>query len=133
MKIEKTNLKKKVNDRKIVLLAITGTLTALEAGKISVNEAECFLFSPFMAEVLKSCNCSRDIVEIIEEIIEEGCELEDIESLIPESLPEVIKNLRKKRWIFWEKRRERQRIPGFRLWWTEKAEENTRMQTGRRH
>lgn len=96
MKIEKTNLKKKVNDRKIVLLAITGTLTALEAGKISVNEAECFLFSPFMAEVLKSCNCSRDIVEIIEEIIEEGCELEDIESLIPESLPEVIKNLRKK-------------------------------------
>ena len=89
MQIAGMNLKKNAGDKKIVLLVIIGTLTALEKGKISVDEASGFLFHPGMVDRLKSCHCSKDIIEIIEA----GCELEDLESLVPEALLEEINSL----------------------------------------
>lgn len=82
LKIERMNLKKKASDKKILLLAIIGTLTALEKGKISMDEASAFLFHPGMVDMLGSCHCSKDILELVKE----GCELEDVESLIPDAL-----------------------------------------------
>lgn len=89
MQIARMNLKKNASDKKIVLLTIIGTLTALEKEKISVDEASAFLFHPGMVDRLKSCHCSKDIIEIIEA----GCELEDLESLVPEALFEEINSL----------------------------------------
>lgn len=89
MKIVKMNLKRKTSDNMILLLAIIGTLTSLEKDKISVDEAGAFLFHPGMVDLLKSCHCRSDIIELIEE----GCELEDVESLIPEALHREINRL----------------------------------------
>lgn len=83
------DLKRKTSDIMILLLAIIGTLTSLEKDKISVDEAGAFLFHPGMVDLLKSCHCRSDIIELIEE----GCELEDVESLIPEALHREINRL----------------------------------------
>lgn len=63
MQIARMNLKKNASDKKIVLLTIIGTLTALEKEKISVDEASAFLFHPGMVDRLKSCHCSNPKVE----------------------------------------------------------------------
>ena len=76
-------------DEKILLLAVLGMLRALEGNCITINEAEKFLLSPGMADILKEQKCNEKIVHIIEK----GCELEDVDSLIPEKLGEVVKEL----------------------------------------
>ncbi|MBQ2802856.1 MAG: DUF3969 family protein [Lachnospiraceae bacterium] len=85
----KTNVFENV-DEKILLLAITGTLEALKKGAITIDESEKFLFSPHMIKILKEKKCDEKIVGIIEK----GCELEDISSLLPEKLEEVIEELK---------------------------------------
>lgn len=54
-----------------------------------MDEASAFLFHPGMVDMLKSCHCRKDITELIEA----GCELEDVESLAPESLSGEINRL----------------------------------------
>ena len=51
-----------------------------------MNEAEKFLFSPYIICKLKKKKCNNKIITILEE----GCELEDIASLLPESLEKNI-------------------------------------------
>ncbi|MCI5995439.1 MAG: DUF3969 family protein [Blautia sp.] len=91
MKIQRTDLRRSC-DKKAILLSVLGTLTALEHETITVDEASCFLFTPGMVDLLKSCHCSRDIINIIEE----GCELEDVESLAPKSFLDEIRKLQQK-------------------------------------
>lgn len=86
----KENILEKV-DEKILLLAIIGSLEAIKNGAVTIEEAEKFLFSPHMSKVLKEKICDEKIVGIIEK----GCELEDICSLLPEKLDEVINDLKK--------------------------------------
>ena len=76
-------------DEKILLLAILGVLTALDKENLTIEEAEKFLFSPKIVNKLRNMRCSEDIVELISK----GCELEDIDSLIPEKLKYVITEL----------------------------------------
>ena len=74
-------------DEKILLLSIVGTLE----GGITIDEAEKFLFSPHMIKELRLRQCNEKIIELIAK----GCELEDIASLLPEKLDEVIVDLKK--------------------------------------
>ncbi len=77
-------------DEKTVLLAILGGLEALQKGVITIEEAEKFIFSPYMAGRLKVKKCRAQIIELIEK----GCELEDIHSLLPYRLNQVIDELK---------------------------------------
>ena len=70
---------------KVLLIEIVGILEALESNAISLNEAENICFSPYIQKKLNP--------EILE-IVERGCELEDIKSLIPESYYKNIADLK---------------------------------------
>ena len=82
---------KKVNE-KIILLSIIGSLDAIKEEAVSIDEIEKFLFSPHIYHKLKQKGYSGDILQIIEE----GCELEDIFSLLPDKFDGVIDNMRRK-------------------------------------
>lgn len=69
-------------DEKMLLLSIIGVLEALKSDNLQIEEAEKFLFSPNMINRLKLQKCNNSIINLIER----GCELEDIASLIPEKL-----------------------------------------------
>lgn len=77
------------NDEKIILISIVGILQAIKNDKLSINEAEKFLFSPYMVGELRLKKCNESIIDIIER----GCELEDVLSLIPDRLLKTINEL----------------------------------------
>ena len=66
-------------------------MEAISDDAITIDEGEKILFSPRMVKRLIYEKCDEEIVSIIEE----GCELEDIESLIPQKLWETITALKK--------------------------------------
>lgn len=81
---------KKTLNEKMLLISIIGTLEALKGKGLSINEAEKYLFSPHMAQVLKEKKCKKSIIFIIEK----GCELEDIVSLLPQKYIDSIEELK---------------------------------------
>lgn len=85
----KTNTLEKV-DEKMLLISIIGSLEAIKNSAITIDEVEKFIFSPRMIKMLREKKCNEKIVGIIEK----GCELEDIYSLLPEKLDEVIYELK---------------------------------------
>ncbi|MCQ4087555.1 DUF3969 family protein [Saccharibacillus sp. JS10] len=84
-------------NQKLVSIIQLGFLTALEKEVITIEEAEAYLFSPFTSEKLKAYGFSESVINIILE----GCELEDVESLLPNRLQanivrikeEILKNI----------------------------------------
>jgi hypothetical protein len=68
-----------------------GLVSALEEEVISIEEAEGFLFNLYTIEKLKMYGFSEDLIGIIKE----GCELEDVKSLVPEKLILNITRLKK--------------------------------------
>lgn len=67
---------------RLVSIIQLGLVLALEEEVISIEEAEGYLFNPFTVEKLEMYGFDGEVVEIIRE----GCELEDIKSLVPEKL-----------------------------------------------
>jgi len=89
MDVSKKNVLEKV-DEKMLLISIIGSLEAVKSSAVTIDEVEMFLFSPRMIKTLREKKCDEKIVGIIEK----GCELEDIKSLLPEKLGEVINELK---------------------------------------
>lgn len=85
----KTDILEKV-DEKMLLLSILGSLEAITNKVVTIDEVEKFIFSPRMVKVLTEKKCNEKVVDIIEK----GCELEDIYVLLPEKLDEVINELK---------------------------------------
>ncbi|MDQ0418838.1 hypothetical protein J2Z48_003043 [Croceifilum oryzae] len=81
---------KKNEIERVLSIILLGMLSALEKGLISIEEAEGYLFSPYSFMALREMGISEEIISIVEE----GCELEDVESLRPEKLLEAIIELR---------------------------------------
>lgn len=77
------------SDEKILLLTVLGVLEAIQKNAMTIDEAEIFLFSPRMVNNLRQKECDENIISLIER----GCELEDIESLISEHLHNEISNM----------------------------------------
>ena len=88
MKIE---IEKKTEE-KVILISIIGTLVALKNEKISLEEAESFIFSPYFSGKLKKSKIREEIVDLVDEC----CELEDIMSLLPDYLEMTYDKLQKK-------------------------------------
>ena len=82
---------KKVNE-KIILITIIGILEAIKAKAITIEEAEKFLFSPHMARNLKNNRCDEKVLGLILE----GCELENIDSLIPEKFNQIVDEIKQR-------------------------------------
>lgn len=80
----------KILNEKMLLISIIGTLESIKVGVLSVNEAEKFLFSPYMVQRLKEKKYNEAIINLLEE----GCELEDILSLLPENLEKEIERMK---------------------------------------
>lgn len=83
-------LENKVEAEKFINLLIVGALSALEKGAISVDEAGGFIFKPYVANVLKKADYSSKLADLIMQ----GCELDDVESLRPELLAEQVAELK---------------------------------------
>ena len=77
-------------NEKMLLISIIGTLEALKEEGLSINEAEKYLFSPHMVQGLKEKKFNKSIIFIIEK----GCELEDIASLLPQRYTDNIEELK---------------------------------------
>lgn len=86
-------------DEKIILIAMAGTLEAIKNGGITIEEAESFLFSPYTEKKLRAKKCKKEIIELVQK----GCELEDIVSLIPEELNNVIDELKQEIYLLLKK------------------------------
>ena len=80
---------KNENFEKVILIVLIGILDSLKNHVISIEEAERIIFSPYMENRLRRHNVRSEIIDII--IC--GCELEDIESLLPEELDKNINDL----------------------------------------
>ena len=78
-------------DEKLILVSLLGIIDALKNNGLAIDEAEKILFSPYMINKLRNGKCNMKIIDILEK----GCELEDIESLIPDRLLKVINELEK--------------------------------------
>jgi len=72
----------KIESERLISIIQLGILTALESEIISIEDAEGYLFNPFTVEKLEKYGLNERVIDVLRE----GCELEDIQSLIPERL-----------------------------------------------
>lgn len=80
----------KSESERLISIIQLGLLSALEKQIISIEEAEGYLFSPYTAQKLEMYGLSKQVIDIVWE----GCELEDIQSLLPEKLLPVITRIK---------------------------------------
>lgn len=83
-KIEKT-------DEKVILLLIIGGLESVKKGVMEVEEIEKLIFSPYSINLFSKLDCDKRIIELLEK----GCELEDLYSLVPEVVDDTIESWKK--------------------------------------
>lgn len=83
---------------RLILIINIGLLTALKEKLISVDEAENYLYNPYTIERLKKLKVKDEIAELIHL----GCELEDVETLIPDKMKGTIEFLKEKSLRFME-------------------------------
>lgn len=77
------------NINRFILLANLGILNALKNKLISITEAEQSLYTPYTVDKLRELQVSNEVIHLIEL----GCELEDIQSLLPSQLEKSILDL----------------------------------------
>ena len=77
----KTDLSNMIKEKRL-LVSMIGVFESLQKKVITIDEAEAYLFSPRNIKMFKDEGISEQILHILEEC----CELEDIESLLPERL-----------------------------------------------
>lgn len=75
---------------KFILICIIGLMDSLHNNLINICEVENALFSPHTVHLLNKKKINKDIIELIEL----GCELEDIESLVPDQLESSIMQIK---------------------------------------
>ncbi|MBA3113658.1 DUF3969 family protein [Salmonella enterica] len=74
---------------KFISLLVLGVLYSIKEKAISIDEAEIFVFTPSTSRILSEAGYSKALVDIIDY----GCELEDVSDLIPERLTDNVEGL----------------------------------------
>lgn len=77
---------------KLLLINILGTLEALKNKKVSIDESEAIIFTPYTFFTLEERGVDKKIIDLLQEC----CELEDVESLCPDKLDNVIEDLKQR-------------------------------------
>jgi hypothetical protein len=80
----------KTEIERIILIMNVGVVTALEQEILSIQEAENFLFSPYSMEKLKELGVDEKVIRLINL----GCELENVERLLPDKLKASISDIK---------------------------------------
>ncbi len=88
----KVDLKNKAEQQKFILITIIGLMDSLINNVITIVDVENALFSPYTVSILRGKQIDEDIIELIEL----GCELEDIDSILPDRLEENILTIKTK-------------------------------------
>ncbi|HCC07101.1 MAG TPA: DUF3969 domain-containing protein [Clostridiales bacterium] len=86
----KTSIESKEDIEKFILIINIGIMTAISEGVFIIKEAENYIYSPYSIEIIKKIGVNENIVKLINL----GCELEDVESLIPHKLQDAIDDIR---------------------------------------
>lgn len=89
MKLNLSVIKKKEAER-LILVSVIGLLESFENQLMTLEDCENYLFSPYTVSILEEKGISGKIIEIVEL----GCELEDIQSLMPNRLKEEVNTLK---------------------------------------
>ena len=76
---------------RLVAILNLGLCVAIKNQVIDIEEAEQFLYSPFMIKKLLEIGGDKKIIEIIQA----GTELEDLESLLPNELAKSLSQMEK--------------------------------------
>ena len=84
---------------KLLLINILGTLEALKNKKVSIDESEAIIFTPYTFFTLEERGVDKKIIDLLQEC----CELEDVESLCPDKLDNVIVDLKQRTLILLDK------------------------------
>lgn len=74
-----------------IALVISAVTDALKVNLLTIGQSQRLIFRPYFAEKLKDLEVKRNIINLI--LL--GCELEDIQRLVPEALQESIEEIRK--------------------------------------
>jgi hypothetical protein len=82
----------KTEIERLLLVLNIGFLTALEKGIFKIEEVEGYIYNPYSVQKLQEFGMGIKLIDLISL----GCELEDVESLIPEKLEKTIQDLREK-------------------------------------
>ena len=77
---------------KLFLINILGTLEALKNKKITIDESEAIIFTPYTFFTLEEKGVNKKIIDLLQEC----CELEDVESLCQDKLDKVIEELKQR-------------------------------------
>ncbi|WP_314060309.1 DUF3969 family protein [uncultured Vagococcus sp.] len=85
LSVNKTN-----EAERLILVSAIGLLESLENQVLTIDDCENYLFSPYTVSILEEKGVSEKVIEIVEL----GCELEDIQSLMPDRLKEEIHTLK---------------------------------------
>ena len=85
----KISRKKQLLEQTLLVMAV-GLCTALEEGRIRIDDAEYLLFSPRTMTLIEEAGLSPELLSVIHN----GTELEDVESLAPELLAGEIRKLK---------------------------------------
>lgn len=86
----KISLENNIQINKFILINIIGLMDSLEAGLISIEECEICLFSPYSIEKLEKLHLDKRIIDILQR----GCELENIYDLLQDKFIDVVKELK---------------------------------------
>lgn len=78
-----------LESERVILSLIIGICLALKEEIILIETAEQMLFKPFYIKKFREKMVSNNIIELIEL----GCELDDVKTLIPEKLIESINEI----------------------------------------
>lgn len=79
-------------DEKIILISIIGIINSIKNKAITLEEAEKFLFSPHTRSIMQSKRCDSNIIALIDY----GCELEDIKSIMPSKFTHTLNDIEQK-------------------------------------
>lgn len=80
----------KKNQEKMIILSIIGSLEAIKCEKVSIDEIEKFIFSPRMCTILSDEGYDKRIIHILEL----GCEIENIKSLLPDRFENIVDDIK---------------------------------------
>ncbi|MDC9591643.1 DUF3969 family protein [Xenorhabdus sp. XENO-10] len=80
---------------KLVSFIILGVLYSLERELISTEEADGFIFAPYVSQTLEELKADDECVDVktLAKIIIAGCELDDVRRICPEFLTQSIQEL----------------------------------------
>lgn len=77
----------KTESQRLIYLLIVGIISAIKKGSLTILDSEYLFFSPYSVDTLKEISIST---KIMEKMMWLGCELEDVESIIPDKLDESL-------------------------------------------